>query len=91
MDYSDQSSHADRYYGEAGAGGQELMTFHIGEAWERGKIYGFLLSFLTVDFVPALHAAAKRMLKFCVKICYEIPNGCGKNEGYTLILDIFYT
>jgi len=61
LQYSDQTLHADRYYGGAGAGSQEFMTFHIGAAWKRGKIYGFLLSFRTVDFVLALHAAAKRM------------------------------
>jgi len=37
------------------------MTFHIGAVWERGKVYGFLLSFHMVDFVLALHAAAKMM------------------------------
>jgi len=61
LQYSDQTLHADRYYGGAGAGSQEFMTFCIGAAWERGKVYGFLLSFHTVDFVLALHAAAKRM------------------------------
>ena len=61
MEYSDQPLHADRYYGGAGAGSQEFVTFRIGSAWERGKVYGFLLSFHTVDFVLALHAAAKRM------------------------------
>jgi len=37
------------------------MTFRIGATWETGKIYGFLLSFHTVNFVLALQAAAKRM------------------------------
>jgi len=58
LEYSDQTLHADRYYGGAGAGSQEFMTFSIGAAWE---IYGFLLSFHTVDFILALHAAAERM------------------------------
>jgi len=61
LKYSDQTLHADRYYGGAGAGSEEFMTFRIGAAWERGKVYGFLLSFHTVDFVLALVAAAKRM------------------------------
>jgi len=60
-EYSDQTLRADRYYGGAGACSQEFMTFCIVAAWERGKIYGFLLSFHTVDFVLALLAAAKRM------------------------------
>jgi len=60
-EYSDQTLRADRYYGGAGAGSQEFMTFRIGVAWERGKVYGFLLSFHMVDFVLALHAAAKRV------------------------------
>ena len=34
---SDQTLHADRHYGDAGAGSQEFMTFRIGAAWERGK------------------------------------------------------
>jgi len=60
LEYSDQTLRADRYYGGAGAGSQAFMTFRIGAAWQRGKVYGFLLSFHTVDFVLALHAAAKR-------------------------------
>ena len=61
MEYSDQTLHADRYYGAAGAGSQEFMTFRTGAAWEKDKVYGFLLSFHTVDFVVALLAAAERM------------------------------
>jgi len=53
--------HVHRYYGGAGAGRQEFMTSRIDAAWERGKLYDFLLSFRTVDFVLALHASAKRM------------------------------
>jgi len=68
LEYCDQALHTDRYYGEAGDGSQEFITFCIDAVWERGKDYGFLLSFHTVDFVLALHAAAKRMWKFCVKI-----------------------
>jgi len=40
LEYSDQTLHADRYYGGAGAGSQEFMTFRIDAAWERGKLYG---------------------------------------------------
>jgi len=61
LKYSDQTLHADRYCGGAGAGSQEFMTFCIVSAWERGNVYGFILSFHMVDFVLALHAAAKRM------------------------------
>jgi len=61
LECSDQTLQADRYYGGAGAGSQEFMTFRIGAAWERDKVYGFLLSFHMVDFVLALHAAAERM------------------------------
>jgi len=38
LQYSDQTLHADRYYGVAGAGSQEFMTFRIDAAWERGKV-----------------------------------------------------
>jgi len=61
LEYSDQTLHADRYYGAAGAGSQEFMTFPTDAAWQRGKVYGFLFSFHMVDFVLALHAAAERM------------------------------
>ena len=61
MEYRDQTLHVDRQYGAAGAGSQEFMTFRIGAAWKRGKVYRFLLSFHMVDFVLALHAAAERM------------------------------
>ena len=67
LEHSDQTLHADRYDGWAGAGSQEFMTFCIDAAWERGKCYGFLLSFHTVDFVPALHPA---------EIEIELLNGC---------------
>jgi len=50
----------ERYYGGAGAGSQEFTIFRIGAVSERGKVYGFLLSFRKVDFVLALQAAAKR-------------------------------
>jgi len=60
LEYSDQTLHADRYYGVGGAGSQEFMTLCTGVAWERNKIYGFLLCFHTVDFVLTLHVAAKR-------------------------------
>jgi len=47
--------------GRVGADGQQFMTFRIDAAWESGNVYGFLLSFHMVDFVLALHAAAKGM------------------------------
>jgi len=61
LEYSDQTLHADRYYRGTGAGSQEFVTFRIGAAWKRGKVYGFILSFHSVDFVLAVHVAAKRM------------------------------
>ena len=61
LEYSDQTLHADRYYGGAGAGSQEFMTFCTVAARKRGNVYGFLLSFRTVNFILASHAAAKRM------------------------------
>jgi len=61
LEYSDQTLHADRYYGRTGTGSREFITFHIGAAWKRGKVYGFLLSFHTVDFFIPLLAAATRL------------------------------
>ena len=49
LEYSDQTLHADRYYGGTDAGGQEFMTFRIVVVWKRGKVYGFLLSFHIVE------------------------------------------
>ena len=60
LEYSDQTLHVDRYYGGAGAGGQEFMTFRILVASE-SKFYGFLLSLHMVNVLLALRAAAKRM------------------------------
>jgi len=37
-----------------------FMKFRIAATWEEGKVYGFLLGFLTVDFVLSSLAAAKR-------------------------------
>ena len=61
LEYGDKPMLVDRYYGEAGAGSQQFMTFRTDVASEEGKIYGFILSFHMVDFVLALRAAAKRM------------------------------
>ena len=61
LEYSNQALRADRHYGEAGAGGQEFMTFCIVVAWKKGKIYGFLLIFRTVNFALFLRTAAKKM------------------------------
>jgi len=38
-----------------------LTKGRIGTAWKTGKFYDFLFGFLTVDFVLALQAAAKRL------------------------------
>jgi len=51
LEYSDQSLQADEYYGGTSAGSQEFMTFRIGAAWKRGKIYGFLLSFRSLQSI----------------------------------------
>jgi len=61
FEYSDQTLREDRYYGGTGGGSQEFMTFRIDAARERGKLYDFLLRFHTVDYVLALHTAAKGM------------------------------
>jgi len=37
------------------------MKDRIDTAWKMGKVYDFLFGFLAVDFVLALHAAAKRL------------------------------
>jgi len=68
LEYGNQTLRADRHYGGASNGSQEFMTFRIDAAWKRGKVYDFLLSFLTVDFVLALQADAERTYKFCVRI-----------------------
>jgi len=39
----------------------EFTKGRIGTAWKTGKAYAFLLGFLTVDFVLALHAAAETL------------------------------
>jgi len=71
-EYRKQTLHADRYYGGVGDGSQGFMTFCIGVAWQRGKVYGFLLSFHTVNFLPALHAAAKKYVEIsCDELDYQ--------------------
>jgi len=49
-----------RYGRGAYADGKIFMKFRIAVAWERGKVYDFLLGFHTVNFVLSSHAAAKR-------------------------------
>ena len=51
--------HAPRYGRGAYADGKIFMKFRIMAAWEGGKVYGFLLGFRTVNFVPSSLAAAK--------------------------------
>jgi len=75
LEYGDQPLLADRYYGVAGAGSQEFMKVCIDAAWKIGKVYGFLLSFHTVDFILSSHAAAKRMYKWCEKIWFRNSKG----------------
>ena len=63
-----QILHAPRCGRGAYADGKIFMKFRITAAWKGGKVYGFLLGFHTVSFVLSSRAAAKRKLKFCVKI-----------------------
>jgi len=59
-----QIFHAPRYGRGACADGKIFMKFRIAAAWEGGKVYGFLLGFHTVNFVPSSHAPAERKYKF---------------------------
>jgi len=66
------------------------MTFRIDAAWEKGKVYGFLLSFHTVDFVLCV-----RLLKY-VEIFYEnlltkFQTVVEKMKVITLLFGISYT
>ena len=70
-----QSLHALRYGRGAYADGKLFMKFRIAAAWERGKVYGFLLGFHTVNFVLSSHTAANRERKFCVKISFRNLQG----------------
>jgi len=54
-----QILHVPRYGRVAYDDGKIFMKFRITAAWERGKIYGFLLGFRAVNFVLSSHAAAK--------------------------------
>jgi len=58
---SAQALHSGRYYGSAFVAYDRFTKGRIGTAWKTGKVYDFLFGFLTVDFVLALHAAAKRL------------------------------
>jgi len=60
LSYSVQTLHSGRYYGSAFLALDGFTKGRIGTAWKTGKVYDFLFGFLTVDFVLALHAAAKR-------------------------------
>jgi len=59
LSYSAQALYAGRHYRSACFASDGLTKGRIGTAWKTGKLYDFLLGFLTVDFVLALHAAAK--------------------------------
>jgi len=61
LSYSAQALHAGRYYGSAFVAEDGFTKGRIGTAWKMGKVYDFLVGFLRVDFVLALHAAAKRL------------------------------
>jgi len=73
------SLHALRCSRGAYAGGKILMKCRIAAAWERGKVYGFLLGFHTVNFVLSSQTAAKRECKFCVKIWFRNLQGLLRN------------
>ena len=64
------------------------MKGRKGTAWKTGKVYDFLFGFLTVDFVLALHAAAKRRI-FVLKFDCEIPRGFGEIKVYTFGIGYF--
>ena len=61
----------------------------IGTAWKTAKLYDFLFGFLTVDFLLALHAAAKRFKIFVLKFDCEIPRGFGEIKVYTFGISYF--
>ena len=61
----------------------------IRTAWKTGKFYDFLFGFLTVDFVLALHAAAKSCRIFVLKLDCEIPRGFGEIKVYTFGIGYF--
>jgi len=59
LSYSTQALHSGRHYGPAFSASDRFTNGRIGTAWKTGKVYDFLFGFLTVDFVLALHTAAK--------------------------------
>jgi len=61
LSYSAQSLRAGRYYGSALFASDGFTKGRTGTACKTGKVYDFLFGFLTVDFVLALHAAAKML------------------------------
>ena len=92
MSYSAQALHSGRYYGSAFAALNGFTKGRIGTAWKTGKVYAFLFGFLTVDFVPALHSAAKRLPNFRIfvlKFDCEIPRGFGEIKVYTFGIGYF--
>jgi len=68
-----------KYSRGAYADGKIFMKFRITAAWERGKVYGFLLGFHTVNFALSSHTAAEREYKFCVKIWFRNLQGLLRN------------
>jgi len=66
LSYSAQTLRAGRYYRSACSASDKFTKGRIGTAWKMGKLYDFLFGFLTVDFVLALHTAAKRLWNFRV-------------------------
>jgi len=61
LSYSAQTLQAGRYYGSVFIASDGLTKGRMGTAWKTGKVYDFLFCFLTVDFVLALQATAKRL------------------------------
>jgi len=61
LSYSAQALHSGRHYGSAFFASDGFTKGRTGTAWITEKVYDFLFGPLTVDFVLALHAAAKRL------------------------------
>jgi len=79
LSYSAQTLHSDRYYGSAFSAQDGFTKGRIGTACQKGKVYDFLFGCLIFDFFLALHAAAKRLYNFPVKIWLRNSKGFRRN------------
>ena len=89
MSYSAQALRAGRYYGSAFFASVGFTKGRIVTAWKTEKVYDFLLGFITVDFVLALHAAPKGCKIFVLKFDCEIPRAFGEIKVYTFGIGYF--